>query len=77
MRRVLVVRDELLPLSETFVRQQALHLRDWRATLVPATTVPVTLGSPQEFSLGLGSTTIPAGSACATARPAGACEQRR
>jgi len=34
LRRVLVVRDELLPLSETFVRQQALHLRDWRATLV-------------------------------------------
>ncbi|WAC75152.1 glycosyltransferase [Roseateles sp. SL47] len=34
MRRVLVVRDELLPLSETFVRQQALHLRDWQATLV-------------------------------------------
>ncbi|SEK52474.1 Glycosyltransferase involved in cell wall bisynthesis [Roseateles sp. YR242] len=24
----------MLPLSETFVRQQALHLRDWRATLV-------------------------------------------
>ncbi|WP_158218744.1 glycosyltransferase [Roseateles aquatilis] len=34
MRRVLVIRDELLPLSETFVKQQALQLKDWQATLV-------------------------------------------
>lgn len=34
MNRVLVFRRDLLPLSETFVRQQLTGLRDWRATLV-------------------------------------------
>lgn len=39
-RRVLVFRRDLLPLSETFVRQQALGLRGWRATLVGHRRVP-------------------------------------
>ena len=34
MKTVLVFRRALLPMSETFVRQQALGLRDWEATLV-------------------------------------------
>lgn len=33
-RRVLVFRRDLLPLSETFVRQQVLGLREWQATLI-------------------------------------------
>lgn len=34
MSRVLVFRNDLLPLSETFIRQQVIGLRDWQATLI-------------------------------------------
>lgn len=40
MRRVLVVRNALLPLSETFVKQQALKLTNWQATLVGQRLAP-------------------------------------
>ncbi|MBO9685059.1 MAG: glycosyltransferase [Mitsuaria chitosanitabida] len=40
MRRVLVVRNALLPLSETFVKQQALKLKTWQATLVGQRLTP-------------------------------------
>lgn len=33
-KTVLVYRNELLPLSETFIKEQILALRDWRAVLV-------------------------------------------
>jgi glycosyltransferase involved in cell wall biosynthesis len=33
-KTVLVYRNELLPLSETFIKEQVLALRDWRAVLV-------------------------------------------
>lgn len=34
MSQVLIFRSDLLPLSETFIRQQVVGLRDWQATLV-------------------------------------------
>lgn len=39
-QRVLVFRRDLLPLSETFVRQQAVGLHDWQAVLVGHRQVP-------------------------------------
>ena len=39
-RRVLVFRRDLLTLSETFVRQHVLGLREWQATLVGHRRVP-------------------------------------
>ena len=34
MKKVIVYRNQLLPPSETFIRQQALALRSWQATVV-------------------------------------------
>lgn len=40
MKKVLVYRLELLPYSETFIKQQILALRDWRAILVGEKRLP-------------------------------------
>jgi glycosyltransferase involved in cell wall biosynthesis len=43
MRKVLVFRNNILPMSETFIRQQALAMVRWHATLVGVFTVQPSL----------------------------------
>ena len=46
-RKVAIYRSDLLPISETFIRDQASALTDWQPTLIGRREVPKGLATPK------------------------------